>query len=410
MRLSLSGAIICLFSSTSSSSNAFQILPKQSSYHHVTTTRLFSVKEEATKESSSTPAKKKKKVLGLLTFDLDDTLYPIETVLHEANTAFASAMIKYGFDGIGPSDIVNTCRKIREEISEKEGPEAGMVLTHTEIRQLAIRKEMETTILKRKLKETADDWATPVSSLSPLIVNHAKKWASGAVSSSVVQAVMNSWEMERHHAAERNLYPECTDVFEQIRKDHPGLIIGAVTDGKANPLFMTFTLAKYFDFSMSWEDDQSGRRNFFKELSSVEGNAELKWIYKAALEKYHELDDANAELKAAATTTSSDDGDNDEDDVEKVWIHVGDDLAYDVGGSAQCGAKTILVELDESKYHQTARFRFDPSREQPMWSTTSEEELSARKTMNEVAEKQIDKRIEFLTLLPEAINEILNDE
>lgn len=27
-----------------------------------------------------------------------------------------------------------------------------------------------------------------------------------------------------------------------------------------------------------------------------------------------------------------------------VGIHVGDDLVYDVGGSAQCGAKTVLVE------------------------------------------------------------------
>jgi hypothetical protein len=47
--------------------------------------------------------------------------------------------------------------------------------THTEIRELAIRKEMEKIILSRKLKDTADDWATQVGSLSPIITEHAKK-------------------------------------------------------------------------------------------------------------------------------------------------------------------------------------------------------------------------------------------
>lgn len=208
---------------------------------------------------------------------------------------------------------------------------------------------------------------------------------------------MNAWEMGRHHAAERNLYSECVDVFEQIRKEHPNVIIGAVTDGKANPLFMTFTLAKYFDFCMSWEDDQAGRSQFFKELSSVEGNAELKWIYNAAYEKYKKLSDASGSI-------------NSDDTSESIWIHVGDDLAYDAGGSAQCGAKTILVELEEKKYQQTARFRFDGLSKQPKWSTTSEEELLQRKKMNDIAVNLVDKKIEFLTLLPEAVSDIVNEE
>ena len=95
--------------------------------------------------------------------------------------------------------------------------------------------------------------------------------------------------MERHHAAERHLYPEVLDVLAQIKEDYPDVIIGAVTDGRANPMFMTFTLAPFFDFCMSWEDDQRGRSKFFTELSSVEGNAELSWIYNAAFEKYKEL-------------------------------------------------------------------------------------------------------------------------
>ena len=46
--------------------------------------------------------------------------------------------------------------------------------THTEIRELAIRREMKKMILARKLKETADDWATPVESLTSIVKKHAE--------------------------------------------------------------------------------------------------------------------------------------------------------------------------------------------------------------------------------------------
>lgn len=207
---------------------------------------------------------------------------------------------------------------------------------------------------------------------------------------------MNAWEMERHHAAERHLYPECIDILETIRKEHPGVVIGAVTDGKANPLFMTFTLAKYFDFCISWEDDQYARQKFFQELASVEGHADLKWIYQAALEKYQQLASADAALQKR------------HDDPNKVWIHVGDDLAYDVGGAKSCGAKTILVELAD-KYGQTARQRFQEGKEQPSWSTTMPIELEQRKIMNEAARELVDAKVAYMTRLPEVIQDLLQE-
>jgi len=118
--------------------------------------------------------KKKSTTLALITFDLDDTLYPIASVIDEANSAFAKAMEKYGYEGIQPSDINLTGKEIREEISA-EDPERAAILTHTEIRELAIRREMEKNMLKRKLQETADDWATPVSDLADVVVSYAKK-------------------------------------------------------------------------------------------------------------------------------------------------------------------------------------------------------------------------------------------
>jgi putative hydrolase of the HAD superfamily len=183
--------------------------------------------------------------------------------------------------------------------------------------------------------------------------------------------------MERHHSAERHLYPECIDVLQQIKEEHPNVIIGAVTDGKANPMLMTFTLAPYFDFCLSWEDDQAGRTQFFKELKSTGSDAELKWIYEAARDKYKELAETRGTLKKdrGAVSASSID--------EKLWIHVGDDLAYDVGGASACGAKTVLMELADKA------------------------ELEKRKIMNLAAEQHVDARVSFMSRLPEAINDIL---
>lgn len=130
--------------------------------------------ETSTTTAKSAPTKTKKKTLGLLTFDLDDTLYPIAPVIREANAAFARAMENFGFKGLEPQDIVDTGRRIRNEIADKD-PKAAAIMTHTEIRRRAIRREMERITLERKLQATADDWATPVSDLSPIVVNHAKK-------------------------------------------------------------------------------------------------------------------------------------------------------------------------------------------------------------------------------------------
>jgi FMN phosphatase YigB (HAD superfamily) len=244
---------------------------------------------------------------------------------------------------------------------------------------------------------------------------HTLRWATNAVSSDVVQAVLSAWEMERHHAAERLLYPEVVNSLKKIKQEHPGVIIGAVTDGRANPRLMTFTLAPYFDFCRSWEDDQAGRTQFFIDLDSVEGNPELTWIYESARHKYATLKEARDGMYHAASA----DGSGGEPPIptliypatydDLVWIHVGDDLAFDVGGSATCGAKTILVELPEVM-GQTARFRFPPNGQQPTWSTTSDMELQARLKMNEAAREKVDEVIYSMEQLPIAINDILSSE
>jgi len=261
---------------------------------------------------------------------------------------------------------------------------------------------MEGVRLLRSLEDVAKEWATPVSGLNPVVVENCKKFATKEVSDSQVQAVYNAWEMERHHAAERLLYPEVIEVLETIKKEHPGVVIGAVTDGRANPLLMPFTLAPYFDFCVSWEDDQGGRQKYFQELSEATDEEQLMWIYEAALDKYREIENLRTGLKKRDAVCEVG-----EDDCKRIWVHVGDDLAYDVGGSAACGAKTILMELAD-KYEQTERVD-KRKKTRPVWDLMSKAELEQRERMNEEAEDQVTARVAFISRLPETINDILED-
>jgi len=159
---------------------------------------------------------------------------------------------------------------------------------------------------------------------------------------------------------------------------------------------MTFTFAPYFDFCMSWEDDMGAREKFFRELSDTDSEVQLKWIYEAALEKYTGFASAKGLFKDQSEPVDTSDN---------MWIHVGDDLAYDVGGSAECGAKTILMELAD-KYGQTARHRFTVDK-QPSWSVIMDADLEMHRKMNLNAEQHVDKRVGYISGFREAINEIL---
>lgn len=393
----------------SSSSSSFAVSSSSSPLTRLSASSASASVAESATTAESDVKKKTKKTLGLLTFDLDDSLYPLEPVIRDANEAFVTIMSNYGYE-IGINDIVESGKRIREEA----GPVAGTAMSHTRVRLEAIRREMERAMLEKKLKECAEDWATEVESLASPVRSSAERWARSAVSQSVVESIYSAWERERHHSAERRLYPDAAESLRKIREDHPDVVIGAVTDGKANPMLMVFSLAPYFDFCMSWEDDASGRTGFFKELAEVDGNADLQWIYRAAYERYVEIAEAKREMKrkdmeGGDGAEGTEDWTAGDDDDEPVWVHVGDDLAYDVGGSASCGAKTVLLDLDE-EYGQTAKVRFGPGATMPSWNTASEAELANREAMNAAAEDMVDERISRLSALPDAIDEILKGE
>ncbi len=224
----------------------------------------------------------------------------------------------------------------------------------------------------------------------------------------------NAWEMERHHAAERHLFPEAISAIKQIQSDHPDVVVGAVTDGSANPMLMVFSLMPLFDFTVSWEDDvgKVKRMAQFRELSAVDDSDELSWIYRLAVEKGREMSALADEIKRRGGDAAAGRGDDDapageEDDdggIEWCWVHVGDDLAYDVGGAATTGAKTVLVEL-APEYGQTARLRTEGIR--PAWTTETDEQMTKHRKMSLNALDKVDARITRLSQLPEVINELL---
>lgn len=338
--------------------------------------------------------------LGLLTFDLDDSLYPIAPVLHDANRVFSETMRHYGYEDVRAEDIVEAGKEIRREA----GPVAGAALSHTEVRLLAIRRELERAMLAQKLRECAEDWATEVGSLAAPVRESAARWARAAVAPTVVESLYSAWERERHHSAERHLYPEALAALTEVRRRHPDVVVGAVTDGKADPMLMVFSLAPHFDFCLSWEDDAAGRTTFFKELGNVDGSADLRWIYEAAQERYRDLVATRRALRPTGAAAEEAEG-----AAAPLWIHVGDDLAYDVGGSAACGARTVWLDLDP-EYGQTAKGRFAAGAAErlPAWSTALGG--ARREAMSVAAEGRVDRRVARLSLLPDAVDDILRGE
>ena len=91
------------------------------------------------------------------------------------------------------------------------------------------------------------------------------------------------------------------------------MVVGAVTDGSANPMLMVFSLMPLFDFTASWEDDVDKVQTIeeFKELSSVDETDSLSWIYRLALEKGRKMSMLTDEIKKNS--------DKDSDEIEWIW-------------------------------------------------------------------------------------------
>ena len=283
--------------------------------------------------------------LHLLTFDLDDTIFPIGPVVADANIAQLKTLVKFGYENAANEEIIAASKQIRTELRA-----AGDAITYSDLRKQSIRREIE-----RVTEITGDD----------------KQTTAAIVHDSVVETIFDAWLSERHASADRNLFPHASDALQRIREEHPGAVIGAITNGRGNPLEMP-SVASYFDFCISGEDE-----GVFPRRKPDKG------IYEAALSKYNEM-------QRDTITTQN-------DSLGLRWIHVGDDLANDVGASAECGAKSIWFTAEE-----------DNESEPPIWSTATEEELQRRAAMGEMARGHVSAKICSLDELPGAIFEVVS--
>jgi FMN phosphatase YigB (HAD superfamily) len=182
------------------------------------------------------------RTLGLLTFDLDDTLFPISEVVRDSNEKMVSYLQSSGYE-TSVADFLETTREVRR-ILEKP-------VTYKALRKLAIEAEMKRVATSNKSR----------IELAPF-----------------VDEGYQVWENERHAAAERYLFPETIPVLETIKQQYPDACIAAVTNGKGNPLHMDRTLKKYFEFCVSGEDE-----NVFPNRKPHAG------IYEVTTARYREL-------------------------------------------------------------------------------------------------------------------------
>jgi FMN phosphatase YigB (HAD superfamily) len=219
----------------------------------------------------------------LVTFDLDDTLFPINEVIQDANDAQLRAMQRLGYTEPTMDQCMVQTKAIRQRFAEP--------ITYTELRKWAIRAELERTL--------------------------KTSYADEQVLNDQVAECFEAWLQERHAAAERYLFPETLPALKDLHSQHGSvfdLCIGGITNGRGSPLCMTNTLAQFFEFCVSGED-----ADIFPHRKPHPN------IYMAALNRWQTL-------KQLPLTH-----------VPTVWVHVGDCLANDVRASSDVGAKAIWV-------------------------------------------------------------------
>lgn len=270
----------------------------------------------------------------LITFDLDDTLFPIKEVVQEANDAQIRAMHELGYKETTMEQCMVQTRAIRQGLTSP--------ITYTDLRKGAIRAELE------RLSTGLDD---------PVLQKQTEQ-------------CFDAWLEERHLASERHLFSDAISTMQDLQatfNPYSNLCIGGITNGRGNPLCMTQTLAPYFAYCVSGEDD-----DVFPHRKPA------PQIYEAALDRWRSLHDGG--------------------DHPDLWIHVGDCLANDVGASYDVGAEPVWVAPVEAE-----------SEEQPSWSTATEKDLKERAILMEAARSKMSGQITSLSQLTGVIESIVQE-
>lgn len=275
-------------------------------------------------------------LLGFLSFDLDDTLFPTDKVVDSANRVMIQRMGDLGVDTstITMDRFLEATRAIRDQLTNP--------VTYTSLRKLVIAKVIRESM-------TSDGGTSRWE-----IVNHHDK---------IVDDCFEAWLKERHSAAERFLFPRVIDSLREINNRFPDACIGAITNGRGNPLCMSNSLQNYFDFCVSGEDD-----NVFPHRKPHVG------IYEEALKQYRQL---YPHHQNAARHR------------DYVWCHVGDCLANDVGASSAAGARAIWFNPHSTKQYDGSASSPVAMSQGSRWSTATLEETVNRDELSRRAQDDV---------------------
>ena len=289
---------------------------------------LFTTTTTTTQALSTTTNRSHRCRLGLLTFDLDDTLFPTTAVVDAANAAMLQRLAQHYDCVTDMPRFQATTRQIRHDT-------APAPLIYTELRKRAIAATFLQDKGESPTAESVDD-------------------------------CFQVWLDARNAAADEYLFPSVTNALQQIKTTHRACI-AAVTNGRGDPLDIP-SLAPYFDFTVSGEDD-----DVFPQRKPHKG------IYEKTLRLYRD--------------NYPNHGD------EHAWVHVGDCLANDVGASAACGALAVWAAPPRSTEKDGG--------EELAWSTATASEVAKRKALAVSAASNVAARISSLEELPGVILRLL---
>mmetsp|Transcript_17737 Transcript_17737/g.45848 ORF Transcript_17737/g.45848 Transcript_17737/m.45848 type:complete len:340 (+) Transcript_17737:42-1061(+) len=222
----------------------------------------------------------------LITFDLDDTLWPTAPVVASANAKLCAAFEACGVPGITPWDVQSTMKRLRPELEAKS---AGVPPTYTALRTAAIAHLLASKVPQSDLQAIANE-------------------------------LFQVWLRGRHDSAEAHLFSGALEAATSVRKTYPEATIVALTNGRGDPLAMSEDLASCFDFTVSGEEPSIHPH---RKPSPV--------IFRAALERAGVDGDSFLTEHAPAP--------------EDSWVHIGDDLLNDIAAAKGLGAFTVWLDL-----------------------------------------------------------------
>lgn len=219
--------------------------------------------------------------LGLLSFDLDDTLFHTGKVVQAANDVMIEAMQERGCEELNLPDYLDTTRSVRKALSAP--------ITYRGLRELAIRTSFEQSKVFQSTGKNLDAY---------------------------VQDCYEAWEKERHQAAERFIFEDAVRTLEQLRSLYPDACFAAITNGAGNPLMMPNTLAPFFDFRVSGED-----------YDIFPNRKPHAYIYEYSLEKYQQLSGSNSKGTwcHVGDCLANDVGASAACGAKAIWMCLGDD-------------------------------------------------------------------------------------